>query len=432
MALNPSIILAGQAPDIIGAMDRGAMAAQRQNQIQQDNALRSLFQTQGRDIMSGDQNALAALAGYDPVMAMGIQDKLTAREDAATARADASTARERGNWAWERQLEEYAASKSAAELKAERDAIGNVLDGAAFFYQQGDRQGFADHLQKNGIDPQKYQFDQFPSYAAEYEGVLGVLDDHIKRAGGGLGDPTASQKDYAFYAQQETQAGRQPLSFNDWDLQSKRAGGTTVNVGGSQSDIGTIPQGYAAIKDPTQPSGYRMERITGGPEDNTAAQDIKTGIQSVKSDNVNSVIADVLATNSSAMLPTTGAVGSWISRIGGTAAGDMAANLKTLKAAAAFGSLQAMRDSSPTGGALGSIAVQELQLLESELASLEQSQTQEQFLRNLSRFQTTYNDIVHGKGNWTLDDVTPPAPGSGSPPPAGGLSPDAQAAWDRY
>jgi len=49
-------------------------------------------------------------------------------------------------------------------------------------------------------------------------------------------DLTASQKDYNFYAKQETEAGRKPMSFNDWDLQSKKAGATNVNVGTTSAD----------------------------------------------------------------------------------------------------------------------------------------------------------------------------------------------------
>ncbi len=49
-------------------------------------------------------------------------------------------------------------------------------------------------------------------------------------------DRTSSQKDYAFYAQQEAAAGRQPLSFNEWDLQSRKAGAANVTVGGEPSD----------------------------------------------------------------------------------------------------------------------------------------------------------------------------------------------------
>lgn len=43
-------------------------------------------------------------------------------------------------------------------------------------------------------------------------------------------------EEYNFYANQETQAGRKPLSFNEWDLQGKKAGATSVNVGGAPGD----------------------------------------------------------------------------------------------------------------------------------------------------------------------------------------------------
>jgi hypothetical protein len=45
-------------------------------------------------------------------------------------------------------------------------------------------------------------------------------------------DPSSDMKNYQFYAQQETQLGRQPLPFNDWALQQKRASAnmTTLNM----------------------------------------------------------------------------------------------------------------------------------------------------------------------------------------------------------
>lgn len=46
---------------------------------------------------------------------------------------------------------------------------------------------------------------------------------------------TASQKDYGFYSEQETAAGRTPLSFNDWDQQNRKAGATSVVVGGGDN-----------------------------------------------------------------------------------------------------------------------------------------------------------------------------------------------------
>lgn len=44
-------------------------------------------------------------------------------------------------------------------------------------------------------------------------------------------EDTTTQRDYQFYADQERLAGREPKGFNDWRLEGRRAGATTVNVG---------------------------------------------------------------------------------------------------------------------------------------------------------------------------------------------------------
>jgi len=43
-------------------------------------------------------------------------------------------------------------------------------------------------------------------------------------------DPTTAQRDYDFYKTQESTAGRKPLSFNQWDLQSRKAGAGNTSV----------------------------------------------------------------------------------------------------------------------------------------------------------------------------------------------------------
>src|SRR5690606_5605780 len=69
--------------------------------------------------------------------------------------------------------------------------------------------------------------------------------------------------------------------------------------------------------------------------------------------------------------------------VAGTAAYDLRETIKTIKANLGFGELQAMRDASPTGGALGQVAVQELEALQSTLASLNPNQSEEQLKANL-------------------------------------------------
>lgn len=76
----------------------------------------------------------------------------------------------------------------------------------------------------------------------------------------------------------------------------------------------------------------------------------------------------------------------------GLAGSDLAANLDTVRANFAFDALQAMRDASKTGGALGSITEQELKLLESTVASLNPNQSHAQFLLNLAQAKEAYLD----------------------------------------
>lgn len=67
----------------------------------------------------------------------------------------------------------------------------------------------------------------------------------------------------------------------------------------------------------------------------------------------------------------------------GSDAANAQAQLDTLKSKTAFGTLQAMRDASKTGGALGAVSEKELKLLESNLAALDTAQSPEQFRQSL-------------------------------------------------
>lgn len=97
---------------------------------------------------------------------------------------------------------------------------------------------------------------------------------------------------------------------------------------------------------------------------------------------------------------TTGMAGATLKDISGTGARDMQGLLKTIKANIGFDRLQQMREASPTGGALGQVAVQEINYLQSVYGDLEQSQSREQFEYNLNRLKNTYLEIIHhGLGN---------------------------------
>lgn len=71
--------------------------------------------------------------------------------------------------------------------------------------------------------------------------------------------------------------------------------------------------------------------------------------------------------------------------IPGLAGADVQANLGSLKSQVGFAVLQAMRDASKTGGALGQISDRENELLQRNLAALDNSQSPEAFRDNLAK-----------------------------------------------
>jgi hypothetical protein len=112
---------------------------------------------------------------------------------------------------------------------------------------------------------------------------------------------------------------------------------------------------------------------------------------------------------------TAGFGGSSLSAIPGTEARDLQAKLTTIKANLGFDRLQQMRDASPTGGALGQVAVQELVALQSTVASLDQAQSPKQLRDALDKIESHYTKwraTVRKAGG---QEQPTPAPTPGAP-----------------
>lgn len=89
---------------------------------------------------------------------------------------------------------------------------------------------------------------------------------------------------------------------------------------------------------------------------------------------------------------TAGFLGGLSGKVPGTTAYNLGKEIDTIKANVGFQALQAMRDASPTGGALGQVAVQELNMLQSTVASLDQGQNPEQLKTNLRAVKEHFNN----------------------------------------
>lgn len=148
------------------------------------------------------------------------------------------------------------------------------------------------------------------------------------------------------------------------------------------------------------PAGYRftpegnLEAIPGGPastKQEIAAEKAQTAavLAGSKADTVINMIDKGLEQTSA---DTTGLKGSVLGQLPGTKSYDLRNTIDTVKANIGFKELSDMRAASPTGGALGQVAVKELDFLQSSIASLNQGQSEKQLKENLNKVKTHYHN----------------------------------------
>lgn len=231
--------------------------------------------------------------------------------------------------------------------------------------------------------------------------------------------PTTSMQEYQFAVDQGYKG-----TFQDYEKEMKAAGATRVDA----RNMGNIPPGYRLVEGP---NGASMEPIPGSPAalEMEMAQKQREMRTDQKETAANVVVQDIdraLDIVGKNETLTTGVFGNMLSGVGGTDANAVANLMNTVKANAGFDKLQAMREASPTGGALGAVSDTELRLLNAAIGSLEQSQDADQLQDNMRRVKNIYLDIIHGPGKGPARErltfeKQPPA--AETPPPAG-IDPD--------
>lgn len=220
------------------------------------------------------------------------------------------------------------------------------------------------------------------------------------------------------------------------DARAREAAG--VASGAAIAEAGGPGQAAMVKQFGKAPPGYRWkpdgsaEAIPGGPADIKAGEAgaksvAKRDAQIAQAESVLGTIRDAKGLTGY----TTAGVGGMLSGVPATPARNLQAKLETVKANLGFDRLQQMRDNSPTGGALGAVAVQELTALQSTVASLDQLQSPPQLAKALEKIEGHYTrwlDIMKqadgGKGGasggW----------GDTAKPAAGGLSAQEQKELD--
>lgn len=215
-------------------------------------------------------------------------------------------------------------------------------------------------------------------------------------------NPTTDDvREYQFARQQGYEG-----SFTDFMKEMRQAGATQVNVGPTGIDYGTPPKDHVWARNPD--GTVKLDErgapipLPVGPalQDEQArerAEENKDEQQKLWNAIVDEEIGKAFEIMDEANLPTTGALGDFLSGIGGTAARNLRARLETIKAHAGFDRLQAMRDASPTGAVLGQITERELAFLQATIGNLDQAQTIDQLRYNLERIRRIYQNVLSGK-----------------------------------
>jgi len=194
-------------------------------------------------------------------------------------------------------------------------------------------------------------------------------------------------------------------NFIDFKTAIARAGADNVSIDArSGSEVGTIPQGYELI---TDENGNRTLRaITGG----EAAQEEVAALtrEELKRETTNRtatiVLEDIsrlktLLKNQSNLNPLTAVTGPIATEIASgfsaSARSDAEALVRTIGGNIGFDRLQRMRNESKTGGALGAINQQEMQLLQDVMGSLKLNQSEASLQTNLNRLADIYTVIMN-------------------------------------
>lgn len=199
-------------------------------------------------------------------------------------------------------------------------------------------------------------------------------------------------------------------TFQQFMTDMKKAGATTVNVGGGAPGLGKLSTDFGYVMDPQsgQPvidpqTGLPTAAAIPGSPAALEAQNVERAAQAnqeMKARGGNVVLEDINRAkqiiDNGGFLNGTGLTGRFMQGVPGTDAFALGKLLETVKANAGFDKLQQMREASPTGGALGQVSERELTYLQAAIGNLDQSQSADDLKYNLDRVYRIYDEIING------------------------------------
>ena len=244
-----------------------------------------------------------------------------------------------------------------------------------------------------------------------------VVSAPVMGQGGTVGEETMTRAEKLRRLQDQSM---RPGDYKPGDIVAKPIGAPTTGYQYKVSPQGAVSE--API--PGTPAEREVREITRKQAASDRNLQISRDVVVQNADQIESLMA-------TSTFPITGGVGSFLSKLPGTAANDARVLIDTIKSRSSLDALNAMRNASPTGGALGAVSDQDAALLRNAVSNLEQSQSQGQFLFNLRRLKQQYVDAIHGPGAYSQMTDQPVMPMPSAAPPGGGTVGIDKAAYDK-
>lgn len=275
-----------------------------------------------------------------------------------------------------------------------------------------------------GAPPAPLSLDEWKAQQAQRMQATGALPDSaLVGAITGAKDQPTSVQEYQF-AVQNGYTG----SYDQFLTERAKAGASTTQVG-PDGKIGQVPSGYAVVADPTVPGGLRMAPIPGGPADKSGERANST---SISTDTITNAADKAAELDQNRMVG--GTAGAYANKfLPGSTNAALYREVDVLKSIASIESLTAMRQASPTGGALGSVTQQEEAMLAAKAGALDPASAT--FQNDLRDYELTLLRIVHGKDagdaiyaqkygglpDWAQSGAAPVAPAAPAAPANDGI-----------
>ena len=241
--------------------------------------------------------------------------------------------------------------------------------------KQANAEQLANILVAQGIDPGSYSSLNADAIKS------GTTADLVKRA-------------YMLKRYESEQASQAEQAASQRKIQEALAGKGMQTIGEGQAGYQYDPVTGQYKLVASRAKTY-APKTTGGATGGTGTGGVSSGATpSYRTEKALNVISQIDEALNMISPYTTGFLGTVAGFIPGTPAKDLQKAIETIKANIGFSELQAMREASKTGGALGQVAVQELNALQSTLGSLDTTQSPEALYKNLQDIRGRYSNIL--------------------------------------